>query len=60
MITTTLVSNLVYQDMYNQLVSGPQVDWLGNVLAGLLVGFGTRLGNGCTSGHGEGLAYSRD
>mgnify|MGYP000497982969 CR=1 FL=1 len=22
------------------------------VLAGLLVGFGTRLGNGCTSGHG--------
>jgi len=24
--------------------------WL--VIAGLLVGFGTRLGNGCTSGHG--------
>ena len=22
------------------------------VLGGLLVGFGTRLGNGCTSGHG--------
>jgi len=22
------------------------------MLAGLLVGFGTRLGNGCTSGHG--------
>lgn len=22
------------------------------VVAGLLVGFGTRLGNGCTSGHG--------
>jgi uncharacterized membrane protein YedE/YeeE len=22
------------------------------VIAGLLVGFGTRLGNGCTSGHG--------
>lgn len=28
------------------------------VLAGLLVGFGTRLGNGCTSGHGIcGLAH---
>lgn len=26
------------------------VPWL--LLAGLLVGFGTRLGNGCTSGHG--------
>jgi len=25
---------------------------LGFVVAGLLVGFGTRLGNGCTSGHG--------
>jgi uncharacterized membrane protein YedE/YeeE len=25
---------------------------LGVVAAGLLVGFGTRLGNGCTSGHG--------
>ncbi len=25
---------------------------LGFVAAGLLVGFGTRLGNGCTSGHG--------
>ena len=24
--------------------------WL--VVAGLLVGFGTRMGNGCTSGHG--------
>jgi hypothetical protein len=22
------------------------------VVAGLLVGFGTRMGNGCTSGHG--------
>jgi uncharacterized membrane protein YedE/YeeE len=26
--------------------------WAALVLAGLLVGFGTRLGNGCTSGHG--------
>lgn len=26
--------------------------WPALVLAGLLVGFGTRLGNGCTSGHG--------
>lgn len=28
----------------------PSLPWL--VAAGLLVGFGTRLGNGCTSGHG--------
>jgi uncharacterized membrane protein YedE/YeeE len=26
--------------------------WLTTVAAGLLVGFGTRLGGGCTSGHG--------
>ena len=28
------------------------VGWLGVVAAGLLVGIGTRMGNGCTSGHG--------
>ncbi len=28
----------------------PSMPWV--VAAGLLVGFGTRLGNGCTSGHG--------
>jgi uncharacterized membrane protein YedE/YeeE len=28
----------------------PSSGWL--IAAGLLVGFGTRLGNGCTSGHG--------
>ena len=26
--------------------------WIAITLAGLLVGFGTRLGSGCTSGHG--------
>ncbi|RAO76567.1 YeeE/YedE family protein [Dyella jiangningensis] len=30
----------------------PQVRWPWMALAGLLVGFGTRLGGGCTSGHG--------
>jgi uncharacterized protein len=30
----------------------PMVSPVGYILAGLLVGFGTRLGNGCTSGHG--------
>ncbi len=28
-----------------------QAPWI-TILAGLLVGFGTQLGNGCTSGHG--------
>jgi uncharacterized membrane protein YedE/YeeE len=30
----------------------PVIGLTGTVLAGLLVGFGTRLGGGCTSGHG--------
>ncbi len=39
------------------LVAGPvpatiDADWGTVVLAGLLVGVGTRLGSGCTSGHG--------
>ncbi|MFB9885884.1 YeeE/YedE family protein [Balneatrix alpica] len=29
-----------------------QVSWPWLILAGLLVGFGSRLGSGCTSGHG--------
>ncbi len=29
-----------------------QVGWLGMIAAGLLVGFGVRMGGGCTSGHG--------
>lgn len=39
--------------LYPALFSTAAVPSLGMVaLAGVLVGFGTRLGNGCTSGHG--------
>ncbi len=47
------VSSLLYM-----LISGetlriePQATPVLTVLAGLLVGFGTRMGSGCTSGHG--------
>ncbi len=36
------------------LVPTPRIDagWAALVVAGLLVGYGTRLGSGCTSGHG--------
>lgn len=33
-------------------IGAPQVSWPLMAVAGLLVGFGTRLGSGCTSGHG--------
>ena len=39
---------LLAQRLLQQLQAG----WGGMVLAGLLVGYGTRLGCGCTSGHG--------
>jgi len=52
-----LVGLIATAGMYMALVPGapqPRVDFprIGLVVAGLLVGFGTRMGNGCTSGHG--------
>lgn len=43
--------------LYMALIPGaplPRTDFsrTGLIVAGLLVGFGTRMGNGCTSGHG--------
>lgn len=32
--------------------SALQTGWVGMIAAGLIVGFGTRMGSGCTSGHG--------
>jgi uncharacterized protein len=39
---------------YLRLVPAPRIEtgWTALIVAGLLVGFGTRLGSGCTSGHG--------
>ncbi len=35
-----------------QTFTGPTVNWPKLVIAGLLVGAGTQIGSGCTSGHG--------
>ena len=43
-----LVAALVHPASF----AGPPTGMGQLVIAGLLVGFGTRLGNGCTSGHG--------
>ena len=52
-----LAGLVVAAGLYMALVPGapqPRVDFprTGLLAAGLLVGFGTRMGNGCTSGHG--------
>ncbi|MEM9620939.1 MAG: YeeE/YedE thiosulfate transporter family protein [Pseudomonadota bacterium] len=43
---------LTAQLVNGALPSGPSTHPALLILAGLLVGFGTRLGSGCTSGHG--------
>lgn len=52
-----LVGLIVAAGLYMAFVPGaplPRTDFprAGLIVAGLLVGFGTRMGNGCTSGHG--------
>lgn len=52
-----LVGLIAAGGLYMAVVPGaplPRTDFprAGLLIAGLLVGFGTRMGNGCTSGHG--------
>ncbi len=47
-----LLSPLVYRLAAPLPAALIAADWPQLVMAGLLVGFGTRLGSGCTSGHG--------
>lgn len=52
-----LIGLIVAGGLYMALVPGaslPRTDYsrAGLIVAGILVGFGTRMGNGCTSGHG--------
>ncbi|WP_417336192.1 YeeE/YedE family protein [Halobacteriovorax marinus] len=44
-----LLSQFYANTLFNYQITGSS---LRVIIAGLLVGFGTRLGNGCTSGHG--------
>ena len=48
-----LVTAILSMEINPQLLPGPlnmSLPWM--IVAGMLVGFGTRLANGCTSGHG--------
>ncbi|MDC8445874.1 MAG: YeeE/YedE family protein [Nitrosomonas sp.] len=47
-----VVSALVWQQFFNLPAVQIQASDMMLVIAGVLVGFGTRLGSGCTSGHG--------
>jgi len=46
------VAGVVASIVAPSAIGGPVRSQSALVVAGLLVGFGTRLGNGCTSGHG--------
>ncbi|MBF0677107.1 YeeE/YedE family protein [Pseudomonas sp.] len=47
-----LLAPLIWVSFASLPVPQFQANWLGLVIAGLLVGMGTRYGSGCTSGHG--------
>lgn len=53
---TFLLGMLISPVLYSAFATLPDItikaDWLTISGAGLIVGFGTRLGSGCTSGHG--------
>jgi uncharacterized membrane protein YedE/YeeE len=44
------VAAQIWPENFSNLIAGTNYPRLG--IAGLLVGFGTKMGNGCTSGHG--------
>ena len=45
------LSAVIYQ-LFGEINIALSDSWLQYAIAGLVVGFGTRLGSGCTSGHG--------
>ncbi len=47
-----LISPLLYRLLLEPPMIDVETNTVGLVVAGILVGFGTRLGSGCTSGHG--------
>lgn len=50
-IAGLIIVPFIYGILYTPEIQIKTQSWL-LVIAGLLVGFGTRLGSGCTSGHG--------
>jgi uncharacterized membrane protein YedE/YeeE len=53
LLTSTIYYGPTFEaPVADSLSSGRSISTLGNILAGFLVGFGTKLGNGCTTGHG--------
>lgn len=51
-VTGLIVAPFVYRLFAELPASRIEAGWGMLLLAGLLVGYGTRLGSGCTSGHG--------
>lgn len=47
-----VVAGFVVSWLHPAAFAAAPASWVRVVLAGLLVGYGTRLGGGCTSGHG--------
>jgi len=47
-----LIAPIAYQLLFHSPTINIEANWIVIIIAGLLVGFGTRYSGGCTSGHG--------
>lgn len=47
-----LIAPIAYQLLFHSPTINIDANWIVIIIAGLLVGFGTRYSGGCTSGHG--------
>lgn len=47
-----LIAPITYQLLFQSPTINIDANWIVIIIAGLLVGFGTRYSGGCTSGHG--------
>ncbi len=51
-LIATFAAPLILYPLFTEVDTHISSNWLVLVVAGLLVGIGTRIANGCTSGHG--------
>jgi uncharacterized membrane protein YedE/YeeE len=51
-VSGMVAAPLMYRAVWGDWAAQIDADWLAIVLAGLMVGVGTRYASGCTSGHG--------
>lgn len=52
LVTSNLLKSFAEDEILKNDDTYPEISWVGYLIGGFFVGFGTKLGNGCTTGHG--------